>query len=151
MYIHQLAVTPSSPPALSCMCASLRRAARAVNQLYEEAFRPLGLSTTQFTILQSLSSAGEVTQAVLGNILAMDSTSLTRTLEIMVRRGWVVKRRGSDRREWRIRLSAAGELQLKSALPAWQAAQTQLRSRLGREVFESLLKLTNETTKAVVE
>ena len=37
--------------ALPCMCASLRRAARALTQLYDDALRPLGLRATQFTVL----------------------------------------------------------------------------------------------------
>ena len=60
------------------MCANFRRAARALTQCYDEAFRPLGLTITQFTILQALSLAGEITQGTLGEILAMDSTTLTR-------------------------------------------------------------------------
>ena len=65
------------------MCAGFRRTARALTQYYEEALRPLGLRGTQFTILQALSLAGEVTQGRLGEMLAMDSTSLTRTVAIM--------------------------------------------------------------------
>lgn len=128
------------------MCASLRRASRAVSQLYEDSLRPLGLRATQFTILQALSLAGEVTQAVLGQMLAMDTTTLTRTLQIMARRGWIQKRRGTDRREWRIKLSSAGEEEFKRALPYWHEAQARLRTRLGQELFENLLGLTNKVT-----
>jgi DNA-binding MarR family transcriptional regulator len=131
------------------MCASLRRASRALSQLYEDALRPLALRGTQFTVLQSLSLAGEVTQGILGQMLAMDSTTLTRTLEIMVRRGWIEKRRGEDRREWRIRLSKPGEVLLKRALPHWHKVQTRVRTRLGNDLSEKLLKLTNEVTNAV--
>jgi DNA-binding MarR family transcriptional regulator len=133
------------------MCASLRRASRALSQLYEEALRPVGLRATQFTILQLLSLAGEVTQGVLGQMLAMDSTTLTRTLRIMAREGWIEKRRGEDRREWRMRLSKAGRDQLKRALPEWQKVQTRLRTTLGNELCESLLKLTNKVTNTVTE
>jgi DNA-binding MarR family transcriptional regulator len=133
------------------MCASLRRASRALSQLYEVALRPVGLRATQFTILQLLSLAGEVTQGVLGQMLAMDSTTLTRTLGIMARQGWIEKRRGEDRREWRIRLSKAGRDQLKRALPEWQEVQTRLRTALGNELCESLLKLTNKVTNTVTE
>jgi DNA-binding MarR family transcriptional regulator len=133
------------------MCASLRRASRALSQLYEEALRPVGLRATQFTILQLLSLAGEVTQGVLGQMLAMDSTTLTRTLRIMAREGWIEKRRGEDRREWRMRLSKAGRDQLKRALPEWQNVQTRLRTTLGNELCESLLKLTNKVTNTVTE
>jgi DNA-binding MarR family transcriptional regulator len=133
------------------MCANLRRASRALSQRYEDALRRAGLRATQFTILQALSLAGEVTQGELGQMLAMDSTSLTRTLGLMSRRGWIEKRRGEDRREWRIRLSEAGKAQLKRALPQWQRVQTQLRTQLGHELWENLMRMTNEVTNAVTE
>lgn len=140
-----------SPPSLPCMCASFRRASRAITQLYEDALRPLGLRATQFTVLQLLSVVGEVSQGELGRMLAMDSTTLTRTLTIMSRNGWIERRHGEDRREWRIRLSKAGEAQLKLALPYWQKVQTRVRSQLGDGVWDNLMKLTNKLTNAVME
>ncbi|MGH9548656.1 MAG: MarR family winged helix-turn-helix transcriptional regulator, partial [Terriglobales bacterium] len=103
----------SPTPKLPCMCGSFRRTSRALTQLYENALRPAGLRATQFTILQALSLAGEVTQSQLGEILAMDSTTLTRTLSIMAREGWIAERRGEDRRERRLRLARAGETQFR--------------------------------------
>src|SRR5437870_13252950 len=99
MYIHLSGMKQSSLPALPCMSGSFRRTSRALAHLYEQALRPLGLRATQFTILQALSLAGEVSQGQLGEMLAMDSTTLTRTLEIMDRHGWIAERRGEDRRE----------------------------------------------------
>jgi DNA-binding MarR family transcriptional regulator len=133
------------------MCASLRRASRSLTQLYEDALRPVGLRATQFTVLQTLFLAGEVTQGKLGQILAMDSTTLTRTLTIMGRHGWIAKRRGEDRREWRMRLSKAGETQLKQALPHWEKAQTRLRRQLGDALSNNLMKLTQEVTNTLIE
>jgi DNA-binding MarR family transcriptional regulator len=138
-------------PVLPCMCATLRRASRALTQAYEEALRPLGLRATQFTLLQALSLTGEVTQGEIGRILALDSTTLTRTLKIMVQRGWIAKRRGKDRREWRIRLSKEGEVQLRHGTRYWEKAQARLRSKLGSNRWDRLLKLSNEATNAVTE
>ena len=140
-----------SLPTLPCTCATLRRASRALTQLYDEAMRPVGLRSTQFTILQALSLAGEVSQRDLGQLLAMDSTTLTRTLEIMGEHGWIAKRRGQDRREWRMRLSKSGEAQLKRALPHWQKVQGQVRAQLGNELSDNLLKLADKVTNAVTE
>ena len=131
------------------MCANLRRASRVLTQLYDDALRPLGLRATQFTILQALSLAGEVTQGVLGEILAMDSTTLTRTLDILEGHRWIVKRHGEDRREWRIWLSKRGETQLQRALPAWRSAQDRLHAQLGNEVWENLFTVTNNVTAMV--
>jgi len=138
-------------PQLPCMCASLRRAVRAITQIYEEELRPAKLRATQFTLLQALSLAGEVTQGKLGHILAMDSTTLTRTLAIMQRRGWIAKRHGADRREWRIGLSKAGEAQFKRALPHWERAQARLRQQLGQGQWNQLMELATYVTRAVTE
>jgi|ERR1700739_43358 len=140
-----------SVPSLPCMCASFRRASRALTQFYDQALRPLGLRGTQFTILQALSLVGEVSQGELGKILAIDSTTLTRTLEIMGRHGWISKQAGKDRREWRLRMTRAGESQFKRALPRWQEVQSRLRSQLGSDRWEQLLSLTNIVTSAVTE
>jgi DNA-binding MarR family transcriptional regulator len=129
------------------MCSSFRRTARALTQLYEEAFRPLGLRATQFTILQFLSLAGEVSQGQLGEMLAMDSTSLTRTLALMGRQGWIAERRGADRRERLLRLSRAGEKLLERALPVWEEVQSRLRRKIGAARWKELLHSTSAVTE----
>jgi DNA-binding MarR family transcriptional regulator len=68
---------------MPCMCGSFRRTSRALTKIYDQALRPLGLKATQFTVLQVLSRTGEVPQGQLGEMLAMDGTTLTRTLLIM--------------------------------------------------------------------
>jgi len=136
-------------PALPCMCTSFRRASRALTQLYDGALHPLGLRATQFTILQVLSLAGEVSQGELAQILAMDSTTLTRTLRIMGREGWIAERRGEDRRERLLRLAKAGRYQFNRALPSWEKAQAQLGRQLGDNCWHALMKLTNEVTTLV--
>ena len=136
---------------LPCLCATLRRSARAATQLYEEALRPHGLRSTQFTILQALSFVGEVTQGELGQILAIDSTTLTRTLEIMGRQGWITKRRGRDKREWRLRLAKKGQSEFERALPAWREVQEQLKRKMGAERWDQLMNLANNVTSATTK
>ena len=138
-----------APFALSCMCASFRRASRVLTQHYDAALRPLGLRATQFTLLQALSLAGEVSQGTLGEILAIDSTTLTRTLAIMGRRGWIASRSGEDRRERWLSLSDAGRAKFKRALPHWEKVQQELRTRLGNKHWDKLLNLTNEVIAEV--
>lgn len=133
-------------PDLRCLCASLRRASRSLTQLYDDALRPVGLRANQFTILQVLSRTGEVSQGELGRILAMDSTTLTRTLRIMDREGWIAERRGEDRRERLLRLAQGGRSQFNRALPAWKKAQALVEYHLGDKRSHDFLKLTNEVT-----
>src|SRR6201987_5612292 len=136
---------------LPCMCASFRRASRVLTQHYENALRPLGLRATQFTLLQALSLAGEVSQGTLGEILAIDSTTLTRTIAIMERRGWIASRSGEDRRERLLSLTKVGTAQFKRALPHWEKVQQQLRAQFGPKRWHELFNVTNEVTAKVTE
>jgi DNA-binding MarR family transcriptional regulator len=130
------------------MCASFRRASRVLTQHYDTALRPLGLRATQFTLVQALSLAGEGSQRTLGEILAIDSTTLTRTLAIMGRRGWIASRSGKDRRERWLSLSEIGSAEFKRARPHWEKVQG-LRTRLGNKRWNELLNLTNQVTAVV--
>jgi DNA-binding MarR family transcriptional regulator len=142
----ELLRTNSRLPALPCLCSSFRRTARALSQVYEEAMRPTGLRITQFTILQALERTGEVKQGRLGEILVMDSTSLTRTLRIMRQRGWIAERRGEDQRERWLRLSKAGETKLKTATATWEKVQARVEAKLGEAGWKSLMQWTNQVT-----
>src|SRR2546422_469765 len=88
----------TSLPALDCACASLRRAARAVTQLYEAALQDTGLRATQFTLLQALERQGRSPQTAVGELRALDPTTLSRTLRPLARAGWVRAGAGADRR-----------------------------------------------------
>lgn len=127
-----------SLPALPCACANLRRAARAASQLYDEELRPAGLRVTQFTLLQVLHRAGPIRQGDLGEALALDSTTLSRTLRPLLRAGWIRGLRGADRRERVYALAAAGRREMERAIPLWERAQARLKQRLGAEGWQQL-------------
>lgn len=128
----------SPPSTLTCTCANLRRAARVVTQLYDDALRDAGLRSTQFTLLQVLSVKGELTQGQLGEVLAIDSTTLTRTLGGLRARGWIRSRPGDDRRERYWSLTAAGRRKVAQARPAWQAVQERVRTRVGSKRLDAI-------------
>jgi DNA-binding MarR family transcriptional regulator len=143
--------THNPMPVLPCFCASLRRASRAVTQHYDAALRRHGLRATQFNILQVLARAGEISQGRLGGILSMDSTTLTRTLEIMARRGWIAQRAGADRRQRHLSLSAMGRRRMRRATPAWEKAQSQLRGAVGEKLWGDFQKRSDQVTLAVTK
>lgn len=139
-------------PELPCACASLRRASRAVTQLYDQELRATGLRSTQFTLLQVLAGNDGLAQGELGEILAIDPTTLSRTLQPLARRGWIRGRPGEDRRVVRWSVTDAGRKKLESAEPAWRSAQRALRTRLGEQRWNALLaELTTVARLATAE
>src|SRR6266852_3290090 len=118
-------------PVLPCACGSLRRASRAITQAYDRELREAGLNTAQFTLLQALHLAGEMTQGRLGKFLALDITTLSRTLRPLESKGWLEFITGGDRRERHWRITSAGRKVLERSTPAWQRAQKELSERMG--------------------
>jgi DNA-binding MarR family transcriptional regulator len=127
---------PKELPHLPCASANLRRAARAVSQLYEEELRGSGLRGTQFSLLQALQIAGPLTQGELGEVLFIDSTTLSRTLRPLVKNGWIAERQGSDKRERVLSLSASGRKKVEQVIPHWQRAQRRFKRAIGGNAAE---------------
>lgn len=134
---------------LPCACANLRRAARLVTQLYEDVIRPTGMTGPQFTLLQALKLVPRISQKQLGEILGTDSTTLTRTLALLEKRGWLSAEPAADRRALRLGLTKAGEREYERALPYWRSAQRRFKHALGETKWNGLIEALVETVEAV--
>ena len=136
--------------ALPCACANLRRAARAVTRLYNRELLSDGIEITQFTLMMALKQVGEISQGELGEILALDSTSLTRMLKLLKGHGWVQAKEGDDRRFRLFRLTKAGREKFQQCVPRWKHAQGQLRAALGEKTMGELGAALAEITRVSV-
>lgn len=125
--------------ARACTCANLRKASRAVTQIYDGALAPSGLKTTQFTLLVTSHLMGASTINELAGEMAMDRTTLSRNLKPLVRKGLLLVRPGEDGRARLVRISPAGERALGEAYPLWARAQGMVVGALGEERHEALL------------
>jgi DNA-binding MarR family transcriptional regulator len=110
-----------------------------VTKYYDAVLRPSGLHVSQFTLLQALTIAPEISQKQMAELLEIDSTTLTRTLAPLRGKGWLRSQAGADRRELRLSLTAAGKREFKRALPYWQTAQKGLERELGKENWTLLI------------
>lgn len=149
MYIHlmkqPLLNSRHDIVSLPCACASLRRAARIVSLQYDQKLRRAGIKTTQFTLLQALTLAGNISQGNLGELLGLDTTTLTRTLALLRKKGWIQMKPGEDRREVRLTLTPEGKRKYRSTLHYWQSAQHQLRTVLGDTGWKQMMQSTTHT------
>lgn len=158
MYIHYIVDVPMQNDhpagalfALPCACQNLRRLTRLVTRLYDQELRNAGIEVTQFGLLTALAFVGEANQKALSAGFAMDSTTLTRTLAVLRKRGWIRVRPGKDRRERVFRLTPAGKRQLVEAEPHWRTAQKRLRETLGAAVWKEMQATVAQATNAAAE
>ncbi len=124
----------------TCACGRLRRATRALTQLYDDLLIPSGLRVTQLSLLRMLAREGKTRISELAELLLLDRTALSRTLEPLVKRGLVSIVQGRDARTREVSLTGNGERALRAAKPHWQRAQVRVASALGSGRLETLLE-----------
>src|SRR5512135_1240601 len=101
----------------ACLCLHVQRAARALARRFDEAFRPLGLTNGQFSLLMALNRPKPPSIAPLAEFLAMDRTTLTAALKPLERRGLIaISVDPDDRRGRLLRLTGKGRGLLAKAL-----------------------------------
>ena len=118
-------------PLSPCVCNTLRMATRVVTQLYDDALRPSGLRVTQFSMLAAIARLGEANLRQLEEALAIDQTTLTRSLGLLERDGLTERVDNPDRRVKAMRLTAKGRATLAAARPLWSLAQDRVLRELG--------------------
>lgn len=122
----------------SCAAFALRKATRAVTQLYDDLLRGTGLRSTQFAILVAVAKKAPIAIGELAALTVLDQTTMTRSLRVLVDAGLLeVTPRGTGRQK-RVTLTGAGKRLLGRAVPRWRVAQQRLLAGIGAERWPSL-------------
>ena len=133
----------------TCLCLSLRKAARAITRYYDQMLKPSKLRATQLMILVAIASTGSTTLSSLAKTLVVERTTLTRNLNVLNHRGLVRMTAGGDRRTRVVGLTSAGRRAMKGALPLWERAQVEVRNHLGQRESRLLLKTMSEVVPSL--
>jgi len=125
--------------ASECVMSRWRMTNRVLAGIYDEEMRPFGLKSAQLSLLVAVAKAGPVRRTRLGELLALDPSTLTRNLQVMLRQGWIAEAPDDvDQRGAPLTITAKGRKLLESAGPAWQRAQTRAKRLLGTEGIDLL-------------
>jgi DNA-binding MarR family transcriptional regulator len=132
-----------------CACSEVRRIARKLTSLYDEALAPAEITITQYSLLANIGRTGQLSHTVLADKLGMDRTTLTRNLRPLIRAQWVAVTRGEDRRQHLLQLTAAGKRKVDRSLPLWEKVQGRFIAEIGPQSFQELRVLLRLTESAV--
>ena len=133
----------------TCACLNLRKASRAVTQVFDGTLKPSGLRSTQLPVLVTLALAGSTTITYLAEELVMDRTSLARLLRPLQSAGLIEIVPGEDRRTRQVSLTIRGQETLEQAMPLWERAQAYVVDRLGRRRWRDLRENLSAATRLV--
>lgn len=140
----------SSVPRLECACATIRRTARLVTQLYSHEMGQ-NVEPTQFALLTVLSHRPGGGQSPLGRALGLDKTTMSRNLRLMERNGWIEGMTANDKRKRGYRITPLGTTVLAATTPGWTRAQARLRKALEPDEWESILKMLDRVAAVAQE
>lgn len=139
--------TEMSPRIEDCACLAVRQAARHITQFYDQFLAPIGLRTTQFSILAKLRRQGPMTINALADELVMDRTTLGRNILPLEREGLISVAPGRrDRRSKDLQLTEAGVERLQAAREGWREAQCRFVAAFGAERSVELRALLGQVS-----
>ncbi|MBT2736766.1 MarR family winged helix-turn-helix transcriptional regulator [Bacillus sp. ISL-7] len=114
---------------------TLHQLSRHLTNTLNEALKPLGLYGSQWSVIFVLKTKGSLSQKELCDYLFVEAPPMTRTIQRLVKQGYVIQAPGKDKREKLIQLT---DVALKM-FPEWE-----------RRVFETnqlILKHFPETSQ----
>ena len=123
-----------------CLATRTLLLSRTISGLYNEALRPLGLTTAQLTLLVIVAKRGPVSPGEVAKRLNMDKSTLSRNVRLMEDHGWlsVSPDQGQSGRSQSLTIESKGRKLIEKALPLWQGAQERARELLGERGARSI-------------
>jgi DNA-binding MarR family transcriptional regulator len=132
----------------SCTCSELRRAARAVTLLYDNAFKSSGLLSTQLGVLHVIYKSDSIRITHLAKELGMDRTTLTRNLSVLERQGFIKISSGNkDNRTRIVTITYKGRATIVKAIPRWNEVQRKVKQQMGETSWKELMDKLSQFVK----
>jgi DNA-binding MarR family transcriptional regulator len=128
-----------APPMMNgaCTCGSLRKASRRISQFYDTALAPVGIKSTQYSILAEVDrgrSDGPVSMCELATAMVMDRSTLGHNLRPLERDDLLVLRLAAeDRRKRYVELTKKGKSTLQRARRLWRTAEGRFENIFGKK------------------
>jgi DNA-binding MarR family transcriptional regulator len=131
---------------VACICINLRRAARVMSHLYDEALAESGLKITQFSLLREIERSEPVPITALADAMELDRTTLARNLTPLERKRFLTLAAGDDQRVTEVRLTSAGRAAIAHALPMWERAQAHIGAKLQPARLSQLRRIVEDVS-----
>lgn len=134
-----------------CHCITLRRASNAITEYYDMAFKAVGLTTSQYSLLKNLERLEAASTSELAEQVNLDRSTLVRNLKPLLEKGLIIDLAKENARNHQFQVSEKGQTLLKAANPIWQKAQDEIKAYLGEENVERFMEMLYKLQELNVE
>jgi DNA-binding MarR family transcriptional regulator len=138
--VHE-ALAEMRTAAPTCAFNNLRIFSRSVERLYDDAFRPFGLSASQVALLWTVLAAEPVLLKNLVVFTSSDQTTMSRTVSRAAELDLLtIERDPEDSRLKIVRLTDVGRERLAQVLPVWKRTQQIVEEMVDLKYLRQLVK-----------
>ncbi|MDR3259672.1 MAG: MarR family transcriptional regulator [Fusobacteriaceae bacterium] len=128
-----------------CYCINFRRAANTLTKFYDQAFIPLNLTATQFSLLKDIHFLKTCNKSELAVCAELDRTTIIRNLNVLFEKGFIEEIPSENNRNNLIQLTKIGEDIRINGLVIWDQVQKKIDQIFGdeniitlKEIFKSI-------------
>lgn len=131
-----------------CLLLNTIKAARALSRRYDGKLKPFGVTVAQFSVMMVVRhNEGKTINAVAERI-AMDRSTLSRNVDLLAKKGLVVKEDIAKGNAKTCRLTECGDALLDTLIPQWHAVRSELRNLLNGKDPDEYLSVLQILSKA---
>jgi DNA-binding MarR family transcriptional regulator len=116
-----------------CLAVRVRLIGRTVTAVYDGALEGHGLTIAQLNLLAALGKAGPCPPSMLGEVLQLERSTVSRNLNLLLRHGWIEAVSSDAKGIREVALTREGRAKIESVMPQWRKAQRQAAKLLGSE------------------
>ncbi|MDH5638063.1 MAG: MarR family winged helix-turn-helix transcriptional regulator [Nitrospinota bacterium] len=129
--------------ASSCVATRARLISRSITAIYDEALQGSGVKVSQVNLMVMVYNLGQARSTDICRIMKMDSSTLSRNVDRMKKKGWLDSKHEPGARSMVISVTSAGEQLLADIHPRWKEAQRRAVDLLDVEGMESVFSLSS--------
>jgi MarR family transcriptional regulator, transcriptional regulator for hemolysin len=115
---------------------SVQQLSRQLTKHLNEALSPFGLYSAQWSVIYVLKVQGPMTQKEISDYLSVEAPPMTRTIQRLLKQGYVEQLPGEDKRTKVIHLTNTAHREY----PTWEAAVMDINNKLLQSVPEASRK-----------
>jgi DNA-binding MarR family transcriptional regulator len=128
----------------ACTCSKLRQLNRKITGIYDRHLLPDGITVCQYSLLARIGRYGPLGTIPLANYMAMDRSTMSRSLKPLIASGWVETvdlplDMLIDKRSFGVQLTTAGHAKWQVAQLNWRKAQDEIDAALGEQTHLELV------------
>lgn len=127
-----------------CIFANVRKANRVLFRRYQDALAPTGISIVQLSMLRTLERHGALPLSRLADHLAMERTSLYRTIEPLIEFGAVKIKNANKGKSKIAELTPEGQATIEKVMPYWAKAQEGILKEISCPDWQTLCETLNK-------